>query len=111
MTQAQALEILKLGENVFLTGAPGAGKTYLLNEYIGFLRSRDIDAAITAYTGIAASHLSGRTLHSWAGLSFGALTPEQERPLWEAEAERLGIKVDKRWGLDRLKTECERAAG
>jgi ATP-dependent exoDNAse (exonuclease V) alpha subunit len=79
MTQAQALEILKLGENVFLTGAPGAGKTYLLNEYIGFLRSRDIDAAITAYTGIAASHLSGRTLHSWAGLSFGALTPEQER--------------------------------
>jgi ATP-dependent exoDNAse (exonuclease V) alpha subunit len=79
MTQSQALDILKLGENVFLTGAPGAGKTYLLNQYISFLRSRDIDAAITAYTGIAASHLSGRTLHSWAGLSFGALTPEQER--------------------------------
>ncbi|MDR3581962.1 MAG: PIF1 family DEAD/DEAH box helicase [Candidatus Pacebacteria bacterium] len=79
MTQSQALEILKSGENVFLTGAPGAGKTYLLNQYINFLRSRDVDAAITAYTGIAASHLSGRTLHSWAGLSFGALTPEQER--------------------------------
>lgn len=79
MTQSQALEILKLGENVFLTGAPGAGKTYLLNEYIRFLQSQDIDAAITAYTGIAASHLSGRTLHSWAGLSFAVLTPEQER--------------------------------
>jgi ATP-dependent DNA helicase PIF1 len=79
MTQSQALDILKLGENIFLTGAPGAGKTYLLNEYIRFLQSRDVDAAITAYTGIAASHLSGRTLHSWAGLSFTPLTPEQER--------------------------------
>lgn len=79
MTQASALEILKLGKNVFLTGAPGAGKTYVLNQYIAFLESNDINVAITAYTGIAASHINGRTLHSWAGLSFGALTQEQER--------------------------------
>ena len=79
MTQAQALDILKLGENVFLTGAPGAGKTYLLNEYIRYLQSHNVEVATTAYTGIAASHLSGRTLHSWAGLSFGIITPEQER--------------------------------
>ena len=92
MTQSQALEILKLGENVFLTGAPGAGKTYLLNQYISFLRSRDIDAAITAYTGIAASHLSGRTLHSWAGLSFAALTPEQERERIYAN-ERVSARI------------------
>lgn len=39
-----------------------------------------------------------------------ALTPEQDRFLWEAEAERLGIKIDKRWGLDRLKAEVEKAA-
>jgi ATP-dependent exoDNAse (exonuclease V) alpha subunit len=79
MTQAQALDLLKLGKNIFLTGAPGAGKTYVLNEYIGFLQSRNVKAAITAYTGIAASHINGRTLHSWAGLSFAQLTPEQER--------------------------------
>jgi MoxR-like ATPase len=29
MTQAEALAILKLGVNVFLTGEPGAGKTRL----------------------------------------------------------------------------------
>src|ERR1700722_16575456 len=79
MTQAQALDILKLGENVFLTGAPGAGKTYLLNEYVRFLQSHGVVVAVTAYTGIAASHLSCRTLHSWAGLSFAPLSPEQER--------------------------------
>jgi len=30
MTQAEALTILKTGVNVFLTGEPGSGKTYLL---------------------------------------------------------------------------------
>ena len=80
MTQEQSLDILKLGHNVFLTGAPGAGKTYVLNQYIDFLQSQDIHAAITAYTGIAASHINGRTLHSWVGLHPGALrTLEQER--------------------------------
>ena len=81
MTQSTALAILKLGRNVFLTGAPGAGKTYLLNQYIAFLQARDVHAAITAYTGIAASHINGGTLHSWAGLGIasGPTEPAQER--------------------------------
>ena len=79
MLQSETLDILKTGANVFLTGAPGAGKSYVLREYVSFLASRNVDAAITAYTGIAASHINGRTLHSWAGLSFAVLTPEQER--------------------------------
>lgn len=79
MTQSDALAIIKTGENVFLTGAPGAGKTYLLNQYIKFLGEHDVNVAVTAYTGIAASHLNGRTLHSWAGLTIGpVLTEAQE---------------------------------
>jgi ATP-dependent exoDNAse (exonuclease V) alpha subunit len=73
MTQKQALAILKTGENVFLTGAPGAGKTYVLNQYIDFLNQHEMEAAVTAYTGIAASHINGRTLHSWAGLTRGPM--------------------------------------
>lgn len=38
------------------------------------------------------------------------LTPEQDRALWVQEAELKGIKVDKRWGLDRLRAEVEKAA-
>jgi nucleoside-triphosphatase THEP1 len=71
MTQSDALSILKLGENVFLTGAPGAGKTYVLNQYIEFLESHGVNVAKTAYTGIAASHVNGRTLHSFAGVAPG----------------------------------------
>jgi len=73
MLQSTALAILKTGENVFLTGAPGAGKTYVLNQYIAFLQDHEVEVAITAYTGIAASHINGRTLHSWAGLTRGPM--------------------------------------
>lgn len=35
---------------------------------------------------------------------------ENERALWEAEAERKGIKVDGRWSLERLKAAVDKAA-
>lgn len=68
MTQAQTLEILKTGANVFLTGEPGAGKTYVLNQYVDWLLASDISVAITASTGIAATHIGGITIHSWSGI-------------------------------------------
>lgn len=68
MTQDEALDLLKLGENVFLTGAAGTGKTWLLNAYIDYLRAHHVAVAVTASTGIAATHLNGRTVHSWSGM-------------------------------------------
>ncbi len=68
MTQSQTLEILKTGANVFLTGEPGAGKTYVLNQYIDWLLASDLSVAITASTGIAATHIGGTTIHSWSGI-------------------------------------------
>jgi ATP-dependent DNA helicase PIF1 len=68
MTQEQALQILKTGENVFLTGEPGAGKTYVLNKYIGYLKEHAMPVSVTASTGIAATHIKGITLHAFAGL-------------------------------------------
>jgi hypothetical protein len=70
MTQKEALDILKLGHNVFLTGPAGSGKTYLLNQYISYLRENHIGVGITASTGIAATHMGGTTIHSWAGIGI-----------------------------------------
>lgn len=36
MQQAEALNLMKMGKNIFLTGAPGNGKTYGLNQYIRY---------------------------------------------------------------------------
>jgi ATP-dependent DNA helicase PIF1 len=68
MTQSQAMEILKSSGNVFLTGGPGSGKSYLTNQFIEWLLNNGQTPAITASTGIAALQLNGRTLHSWAGV-------------------------------------------
>lgn len=75
MTQDQALSILKTGANVFLTGEPGSGKTHTINRYASYLRSHGIEPAITASTGIAATHIGGMTIHSWSGIGIkSALT-------------------------------------
>src|SRR6185503_3919168 len=68
MTQEEALSILKLGVNVFLTGEPGSGKTHTINRYIEWLRERSVEPAVTASTGIAATHVDGMTIHSWSGI-------------------------------------------
>ncbi len=70
MLQKSALSLLKSGRNLFLTGSAGSGKTYLLNQYIQYLRARDVRIAVTASTGIAATHIGGMTIHSWSGLGI-----------------------------------------
>ena len=68
MRQTEALAILNAGANVFLTGAPGAGKTYVLNEFIRQARADGASVAVTASTGIASTHINGQTIHSWSGV-------------------------------------------
>ena len=70
MRQSSALDILKTGQNVFLTGSAGSGKTYTLNHYINYLRARRVAVAVTASTGIAATHMNGTTIHSWSGIGI-----------------------------------------
>ena len=70
MTQKEALDILKLGRSVFLTGEPGSGKTYVINQYVEYLRERRVETAITASTGIAATHIGGITIHSWSDIGI-----------------------------------------
>lgn len=70
MMQSDALAILKTGVNVFLTGEPGSGKSHTIREYVSYLRSHGIEPAITASTGIAATHIGGVTIHSWSGIGI-----------------------------------------
>lgn len=76
MIQNAALDILKTGANVFLTGEPGAGKTFVINQYIAWLEAAGLSVAVTASTGIAATHIGGMTIHSWSGIGIrDTLTP------------------------------------
>ncbi len=81
MDQKTALNILKTGRNVFLTGAPGSGKTYVLNKYIDYLKSKKIPTAKTASTGAASVFLGGQTIHSFCGLKT-----KETLTAWDLEA-------------------------
>lgn len=68
MNQALALEIMLSGESVLLTGPAGAGKTFVLNQFIRLAKHDGKHVSVTATTGLAATHLGGTTIHSWAGI-------------------------------------------
>ena len=71
MKQDKALEIMLGGHNVMLTGPAGAGKSYLLKEFIAKAKGKRKKVVVTATTGLAAAHLGGQTIHSWSGMGLG----------------------------------------
>lgn len=71
MDQELALAILMSGRSALLTGAAGTGKTHLLNNFIVQARAAGKKVAVTATTGLAATHLGGNTIHSWSGIGAG----------------------------------------
>lgn len=81
MTPERALEILQEGHPVFLTGPAGSGKTTLLNKFIDWCHQQTLNVAVTASTGIAATHMGGTTIHSWSGIGIKAQMSE-----WELDA-------------------------
>lgn len=89
MIQKDALAILESGVSTLLTGAAGTGKTHVLNQFIRRAKSSGKHVAVTATTGLAATHLGGNTIHSWAGIgildelpsSFGKTLSKQRREL------------------------------
>lgn len=70
MQQETAFDIMKTGHNVFLTGSAGTGKTHVIKQYIRYLHERNVNVAVTASTGIAATHIAWQTIHSWSGLGI-----------------------------------------
>lgn len=68
MDQVLALEIMLAGNSVLLTGPAGSGKTYVLNSFIKEAKNNGKHVAVTATTGLAATHLNGSTVHAWSGI-------------------------------------------
>jgi ATP-dependent exoDNAse (exonuclease V) alpha subunit len=78
------------GHSILITVQAGTGKTLLVENIIKNLRSLGKHVAITASTGIAATHygeLLATTLHKWAGLNDGRYT----------NTELLGIIVNNKY--------------
>jgi ATP-dependent DNA helicase PIF1 len=66
--QKLALETLRSGENVFLTGGAGVGKSTVIKELIEELNPKEMP--VLASTGAAAVLMGGRTFHSFFGIGI-----------------------------------------
>ncbi|MFZ3231245.1 MAG: PIF1 family ATP-dependent DNA helicase [Pseudobdellovibrio sp.] len=66
--QQIALDLCRSGENIFLTGGAGSGKSYVVREFMKNIDSKQMP--ILASTGAAAVLLGGRTFHSFFGLGI-----------------------------------------
>uniref|UniRef100_A0A6C0I3Y4 AAA+ ATPase domain-containing protein n=1 Tax=viral metagenome TaxID=1070528 RepID=A0A6C0I3Y4_9ZZZZ len=70
--QEEALEKFKNGENLFITGPGGTGKTKLISHFVEHIQSTKKVVPVCAMTGCAALLLNcnARTLHSWSGIKL-----------------------------------------
>lgn len=69
-----AIETIRNGKSLFITGKAGTGKTMLLKQIVKEFKSKR-KLAVCAPTGVAANHAGGVTLHSFFKLPIGLYLP------------------------------------
>jgi len=71
--QYKALFSFKCGNNIFLTGPGGSGKSYLIRTFVDECNKSERKVQVCAMTGCAAILLNcgAKTLHSWGGFGLG----------------------------------------
>jgi ATP-dependent DNA helicase PIF1 len=75
--QRLALQFVRQGHNVFITGSGGTGKS----EWLSFmlrtgLHHKGDSVAVTALTGITARSIGGQTVHAFSGIGRGEVAVE-----------------------------------
>ena len=107
--QQDVLRRVDDGENIFITGCAGTGKTLLLRIIIERLERQGRRVAKTAPTGLASTHIGGTTIHSFAGIGdsnkdqFSMLSSILGEAAVKILEDRLGEPRSRRSSIDHLK--------
>ena len=74
--QARAYDMVLNGENVFLTGAGGVGKSFTIQAIVDQLENLGREVRVAATTGAAAILIGGQTVHRLLGIGLGSGTAQ-----------------------------------
>lgn len=92
--QQDFIKLIESGQNIFLTGKAGTGKSFIVSHAINLLKEKGKNVIAIAPTGMAANHIGGQTIHSMFALCpYGILEPSTCNYL-KKEKRRLLDKVD-----------------
>lgn len=92
--QATFLEKVMSGENVFLTGKAGTGKSYITKEAIRQLKASKKKVVAIAPTGVAANNIGGQTIHSLFGINPFGISTFDSCNLLKGEKRRLLAAIE-----------------
>jgi ATP-dependent DNA helicase PIF1 len=89
--QQTVIDIYDKGENLFMTGPGGVGKSYLINLLINRFKGQK-NIQVCAMTGVASELLNcdAKTIHSWSG--SGLVSGKQEKVLRNILYNRKTVK-------------------
>lgn len=103
MNQAQleTFNLVKSGNNIFITGAAGCGKSFTLEKIINWAKNdKKYQIAVTASTGCASYLIRGRTIHSYLGIGIGkksakelAMNVKSKKPYIVSKLKNLDILI------------------
>lgn len=91
-SQPEVVARLFAGENLFISGPAGSGKTFVINRFIDHMDAEfegRVNVAVTASTGIAAQLLGGKTIHSWSGIGINTEPFTKPTPMEWAKRDQI----------------------
>tara|TARA_B110000977_G_scaffold201386_1_gene295749 strand:- start:8387 stop:9682 length:1296 start_codon:yes stop_codon:yes gene_type:complete len=89
--QKSVVDAIESGENLFMTGPGGVGKSYLIKYILNHKPDR-LRMFVTALTGAAAVCIDGKTLHNWSGFHINSQKQNPNAIIYD-----LSYRAKRRW--------------
>ena len=93
--QQAAVDMALAQHNLFITGGPGTGKSFTLQNIIAALRAKNgiHSVLVIAPTGVAAMLIGGQTMHSKPGPGLVKSTSMSFKNMWNSASEWRRLKT------------------
>ena len=92
--QKQVYNAMFSGQNIFLTGEAGTGKSFVVKEFIDEMRRKHKRILVCAPTGISAINVGGQTIHRAFKLPITGLRPGKSQRVSSAVSQAEIVVID-----------------